>query len=613
MSDIREMKPVSLRIGPSRRVAILAAAFVSLALPMSAISPVRLSGALTGLVHDGAGVPQMGATVLLFNHEERLFARALTDDKGGFSFMDLMPDVYSVRVSLRSFMPVFRENIIVQPGVRSVLNVSLTTLFSSIQLIRPPAGDAAIMTDDWKWVLRSASSTRPVLRLLPGVDQDPNAPSRHTTVFSETNGLVQLSGGDAGQVSGFGNEADLGTAFAIATSLYGRNRVAVSGNLGYMAQSGMATAGFGTSYTRDFDGTSPVFSVTMRQLTIPHAGEMGPGSGPGNGELPPLRMMSASMSNETALSDALHVQYGFSLDMVSFLDRLHYLSPYLRADYKLSDASKLDFSFTSGDARPDLGDDPSPAAREDSSLQHDLNALAFLPRMSLRDDHIKVQRGEELEAGYSHKSGSRTYRASVYSERVNNAALTIVAPGGFSGGGDILPDLFSNSSVFDAGNYQTVGYTASVTQNLGDRFNVSVIYGSVGVLAPQTEQLASNSLDDLRAAIRAERRNAVTARSSGTIHKSGTYFIASYQWMDDRAVTPAHIYSTDSMRQEAGLNLCVRQPLPAFLSLPWRMEASADLRNLLAQGYLPLSTPDGQRLLLVQTPRSFRGGLRFIF
>src|SRR5579863_9181389 len=159
MLGIREMRPVGVRISSSRRIAILVAGLVSLASPMYAVSPVRLSGALTGLVHDGAGVPQMGASVFLFNHEERLFARALTDDKGGFSFLDLMPDVYSVRVSLRSFMPVFRDNIVVQPGVRSVLNVSLTTLFSSIQLIRPPAGDAAIMSDDWKWVLRSASAT----------------------------------------------------------------------------------------------------------------------------------------------------------------------------------------------------------------------------------------------------------------------------------------------------------------------------------------------------------------------------------------------------------------------------------------------------------------------
>jgi hypothetical protein len=47
--------------------------------------------------------------------------------------------------------------------------------------------------------------------------------------------------------------------------------------------------------------------------------------------------------------------------------------------------------------------------------------------------------------------------------------------------------------------------------------------------------------------------------------------------------------------------------------LPWRMEATADLRNLLAQGYLPLTTSSGQQLVLVQMPQSFRGGLNFIF
>ena len=47
--------------------------------------------------------------------------------------------------------------------------------------------------------------------------------------------------------------------------------------------------------------------------------------------------------------------------------------------------------------------------------------------------------------------------------------------------------------------------------------------------------------------------------------------------------------------------------------LPVRMEASADLRNLLAEGYLPFSMSDGRQVLLMHTPRSFRGGLSFIF
>ena len=63
------------------------------------------------------------------------YQRALTDDRGAFIFAGLLPDLYSIRVSLASFVPAIRGNIVVQPGMRSVLNVSLATLFSTIQLV----------------------------------------------------------------------------------------------------------------------------------------------------------------------------------------------------------------------------------------------------------------------------------------------------------------------------------------------------------------------------------------------------------------------------------------------------------------------------------------------
>jgi hypothetical protein len=607
------MRPITPRITSPRTAAILVAGFVFSAVPSFAVSPAKLSGGITGLVRDGSGVPQMGATIMLFTHEERLFTRVLTDEKGAFSFLSLAPDVYSIRVSLRSFVPVFRDNIVVQPGMRSILNVNLTTLFSSIQLVAAPPGERSLMTDDWKWVLRSASATRPVLRILanPDPDSDPARPRHATAVFSETRGLVKLTGGEGGQVSSFGNEADLGTAFAFATSLFGSNQVAVSGNLGYMAQSGMASAGFRTSYTRSLGSVTPVVSLTMRQLALPRIGETligGPATG---GELPPLRTMSASLGDTIQLSDALHLKYGFSLDSVSFLDRVHYFSPYAQLDYKLPDSGTLDFSYTSGNARPDLR--AGSAATADAGLQRDINALSLLPRVSLRNGRPKVQRGEDLELGYSRTIGSRSYRVSGYREHVTNAALTMTSPDGFYPSSDILPDLFSNSSIFNAGDYQTIGYTGAVTQKLGEDFDVTVMYGSVGVLVPHPGELTSGNPDELRSMIRASRRNAVSTRGSGTVPKSGTHFIASYQWMDQRSATPGHMYSTQAMRPEAGLNIYVRQPIPTFFSLPWRLEANADLRNLLAQGYLPLSYTDGRRILLVQTPRSFRGGLSFIF
>jgi hypothetical protein len=56
----------------------------------------------------------------------------------------------------------------------------------------------------------------------------------------------------------------------------------------------------------------------------------------------------------------------------------------------------------------------------------------------------------------------------------------------------------------------------------------------------------------------------------------------------------------------------LRQPIPAsFLS--GHMEILVDVRNLLAQGYVPVVGSDGQTVYLVQSARSVRGGVTFSF
>ena len=58
------------------------------------------------------------------------------------------------------------------------------------------------------------------------------------------------------------------------------------------------------------------------------------------------------------------------------------------------------------------------------------------------------------------------------------------------------------------------------------------------------------------------------------------------------------------------LNIFVRQPIPG---MGGHMEAIIDLRNLLAQGYVPVLGQDGQTVYLVQSARSVRGGVAFTF
>ena len=575
-----------------------------------AATPLKMAGAITGFVSDASGTPQMGAAVVLFNRQERQFERALTDERGAFKFLGLLPDLYSVKVTLGSYVPALKKGILVQPGMASVLNVNLNTLFSSIQFAYPAIESGSLMSDEWKWVLRSASPTRPVMRFTAdALAKDPGKVESHrTAVFSDTRGVFKVSAGEGSLASQTGSEADLGTTFALATSLFGNNTVQFSGNVGYGSQTGVPTAAFRTSYSRSLGGANPEVSVTMRQLFLP--GRVGAALTGNETALPMLRSMSASFDDHNQLTDELSVQYGFTMNSISYLDHLSYASPYARLKYSLGDQGELEFAFTSGDARPNLAG----KGEQDADLQRDLGTLGLFPRISLLNSRAKVQRGENFELTYTRKMGSRTYQVSAYEESVTNAALSLVAPAGMYSGGDILPDLFTGTATFNAGNYSSVGYTASATQALGEHLSATLMYGSTGALTATNRELVSTSPDELRSMIHAGRRQAATARVTASVPWTGTHLIASYQVTGDhRWASPGHIYSTAAERQLPGLNLAVRQTIPGLRMLPWRMEATADLRNMLAQGYLPIGISGGQHLLLVESPRSVRGGLSFIF
>ncbi|MBS1858210.1 MAG: carboxypeptidase regulatory-like domain-containing protein [Acidobacteria bacterium] len=599
-----------LKVMTHKPIAILiAAGFVYLGADAArAAMPVPLSGAISGVVFDSSGVPQMGASVILFNKQDRQFLKVLTDERGAFQFLSLVPDLYSVKVTMASFVPAIRKGILVQPGMRSVLNVSMNTLFSSIQFSYPPLESGSVMSDEWKWVLRSATPTRPVLRFTPDVLARDTKKKDRGAVFSETRGVVKVSAGDGQAAVGTGSEADLGTAFALATSVFGNNMLEVSGNLGYGSQTGVPSAAFRTTYSRGTGPDAPAFSVTMRQLFIP--GRLASSIAGADASVPMLRSVSASYDDRAEISDGLTVQYGFTMNSVSFFDRLNYASPYARMIYSMGDAGEIEVAYTMGDARPDLAGRLS----EDAGPQQDLSTLGLFPRISMRDGRMRIQRGDNLELGYSRKVGSRTYQLSAYRESIYDAALSIMNSSGMYSGNDLLPDLFTGAATFNAGDFHSTGYTASVTQEMGDHISATLIYGSMGGLSARAGELVTNNPDELRAMIHSGRKQAATAQLTAVSPRTGTHMIASYQWSADRNwVLPGHIYSIQSVRPLPGLNIMVRQPIPGLGILPWRMEATADLRNLLAQGYLPLGVVGGQQVLLIETPRTFRGGLSFIF
>jgi hypothetical protein len=73
---------------------------------------------------------------------------------------------------------------------------------------------------------------------------------------------------------------------------------------------------------------------------------------------------------------------------------------------------------------------------------------------------------------------------------------------------------------------------------------------------------------------------------------------------------PLHTSLTGKSDQKIGWNIYARQPLPTIGGM--RMEITADLRNLMAQGYVGVQS-NGRRAVLTNAPRAVRGGVSFIF
>jgi hypothetical protein len=594
----------------------LVAVLASLAPVASAATPAVISGSIAGLVRDSTGVPQMGASVLLFNRYERLIERTITNERGLFGFESLSPDLYSVRVSLASFVPAMKQKIAVQPGMQSLLYVDLASVLSSIELVYAAPGQGALMSDDWKWTLKASTSTRPVLRFLP---DNPTAPAENDrpagqSAFSDTYGVLRVSAGDPGSLGGTSSQSDLGTAFALATSLFGRNRLQLSGNVGYSAGASLPATAFRTSFSRD--GFGPEVAVTMQQVYLP--GRSGQSIVPGQTEgAPAIRSISVAVHDSLALSDDLRLDYGAALDSITFLDHLNYLSKFARLSYSLGANGTLQLAYSSG-APPvqflssDRGNNRTELPSNDAELASDLAALAVLPRLSLMDGRAAVQHSQDFEIGYEKKLKDTTLDVTGYHESVTNLAMTVSAPGDLFAPGDLLPDISSKSSVLDAGSLQRFGYAASVTQALGDKLELGTTFGRAGAFTPGTEDLPAASADELRSTLHPTQRFWASARASATLPVTGTIINASYQWMDYRALMPSHFYLTQRAYPEPGLNIRVRQPLPSFLGMPGRLEATAELRNMLAQGYVRISDA-GQSVALIQNPRAVRGGLSFIF
>jgi hypothetical protein len=532
----------------------------------------------------GAAVEVLGSAA----HALKVF----TDDRGFYSVASLLPGIYSVKVSAPSFLPSLREKIGVRAGAKMMVNVTLTTLFEAIQLVpmRGPVDD-----DDWKWTLRSVAN-RPILRVLED-GTTVVAQSGEAAGDRDLKGSVSFLAGSPGQ--GFGSPADMNAGFAVERSLLSSGTLRLNGNVGYESDGqGIPSAVVRTSYTGRFNGVfEPSLAITALRLAPPDMNEM-PGA--------TLQALSVTSSDRIVLTDKLEMKVGSELQTIQFMGRVNAFRPFGTADFHITPNTVVEYRYASsipnaGLDRLDIDEDRLESASSDLS--------ETAPRMSITGFSPAVERAHHQEVSVSQRIGKNNMQVAFYSDNIADPVLTGVGEASAESG-DVLPDVYSGTFSYQGTNYATRGMRVVLQRKLMSDLTATWDYGYGGVLDLSRPDV---QLQDARSWIRSEQRQAIAAKFSGTIPKAKTRWIASYRYTGgSAALTPVDEFNSSAGQSDPYLNLCIRQPIPANF-LAGHMEILLDLRNLLAQGYVPVMGQDGHTLYLVQSARAVRGGVAFSF
>lgn len=606
----------------SRKLALVLAGAFALAGPFVEQCPgadlsLPVTGTVLGTVVDSAGTPQMGATIQLLNKYERVLAKTISAADGHFAFTGLPVDIYSVRVSLASFLPVSRSKIAVKAGTDSILQIHLASLFSNIEVTYTVPSGA--MTDDWKWVLRSSPATRPINRIFDDVPTSGGKLSPQ--IFSDTRAMLSVSGGDGGLMDSASAIGDLGTGFSLTTNFLGKNQLQLAGTFASGPETGPSTMSLCAIYTPSPSSglaSAPEVTLTMAQFgrfgTQPSGGDFATPSLAS--DAPALRSMSLSFYQTADLFDNIHLEYGMTGESVEFMQHSSRISPFARLTADLGLRGEFLVSYSDG-GRPDEltahQEDKDPladAGREDFANAVDM--LSRLPEMSERNGQLELERAQDYEVGYKKIVSSRTYAVSAFYEDVTNGHINVAGDLSDLPAGDILSDGMSLTSSYNIGAYRRTGYVASVDQHLSDVLHVSLAFGRMGGFNANPGSLG-DTFESPHGFLQEGNHNVASANLGWRLPLTGTQLIASYGWTDTGAFIPRHVFTTQSTYIMPGFNVSLRQPIPAPFGMPGHFELTADLRNLLAQGYIPLGATNGGQMLIVQAPRAIRGGLNFVF
>jgi hypothetical protein len=310
-----------------------------------------------------------------------------------------------------------------------------------------------------------------------------------------------------------------------------------------------------------------------------------------------------SYTQTCSLDPRLTLIAGVDVDYLDALRDVLIAQPRMRLAYHISASTNLAFQ---------LGRDPSQAA---PSLLERVNGLDSFPLLTLRGYRPELEQLDHTEVSLNRRLyRSARFELAAYHDGIKNAAVWGSArPASLSWlAGNYLLNPAVDGAFVNMGDYRSTGYRVAYAQRMGNYVETLVAY-VVGDSLYAHGVLNHASGGDLQGALKPVRSSSLAGRVSARIPVTRTRLTTSYEWVQRGRVTAVDPQGQADMQLQPFLDVQIRQPIPALAFLPAHIEAVADFRNFLAQGYTPVTQSGNSTLLLGAAYRSIRGGFSVEF
>ena len=561
-------------------------------------------GSLAGIVSDNKGVPLMGATVLVvgptaFAAEagSQVVERMLTDAHGRFTIDHLVPGWYSLKVSSPTRLPAMRNGVRVDAGVTVVATFVLTDAFAPIRF-QMPNNSVSSWGDDWKWVLRTSSTTRPILRLRQQPEVTQTDTAREKAPLARPERIAGILSGSAPH-DPLAEDFGMASVFAYLQPLSTDSDVLAAGSFApFAADAGTVGA---VLLRNQLKGEPQQVGLIFHQFSLTPGTSVSPGTSAN--AFPQVKGMVATYSETRLLAPKVTVTAGMDINYLSAIDSVLTAQPHVNLEYQATSQTVL--SLQIGSARPEVS----------NSMMDRLGLLNAFPQVTQRNGHLEMEQLNHTEVAVNHRvSKSARVQAAAYHDNLRNAAVWGWgrSANGQAFAGNSLPNPVGNGVVINGGNYRSAGFRAVYAQTFGSRVEVLGAYASGNALSV-SGYAVNGPLRYSPGMLTPRQTNELIGKITAELPGTHTRLSTSYEWTPTDRVTLVDPTGQGNLQLQPYLGVQIRQPIPTPNFLPVRIDAVADFQNLLSQGFGPAAQGGQKPLVLSSGYHYIRGGFSVQF